>query len=734
MALPFFDFPEGCLSQIHMDEELFTGPFNIDDMFGGDAPSIQSDLAKIESREGLDYFDDMEDMKPEIRNGDCMWSASSSCHSNGSAGYNNSAASSYSDGIAIPLSIVTGGANPYQCQQEEQQQHQQQQQQQKRQKQNSGTKPGAEDLPVIIKQEPLDDYLPSMEKRARLCVSGKTQTQSESTAYIAADQLIPPGGSLLRKRNVILQGNQRCKMGPTVAETKPAPQYRRPDTPPHSIPDESAPETAPMFRHNVDLRACVMGSNNICLTSDGDVNCINQISRELQNANKTLFSLFPVPEINDVMDVLSQESQQQSQQSLQSLQSLSIQQALEVAANATTVKVSPPNSSSDYDSDDETYREIHKSTMLMRHISDHSYTRCNELDDRHAPETPSDSDEEIDVVSFPDKKQLQNTVGDLDLLEKVAHQISHGINQKKPRYGTYMPYTPASSSPVKSVANSRYPSPSSTPYQASSQSYSPLTVDSSNASSSSSSSSSSGYGCGGATKGHKRYYLKFSSNGTATAGSSAGTNGMSVHKMASNGSSSNTSNTSNSSSSNNSNSSSRIISKKCRSKKSSPSSCSSSELGSPVSSTEADASNNWMNETNSTMNRIPKHNSVANMAPLARSSQRFSVDEADTIEKRNQHNDMERQRRIGLKNLFEALKKQIPTIRDKERAPKVNILREAAKLCEQLTHEEHDLAMEYQRLREKNRKRQELLVRLRAASTVHTVTDESRKWVGQRPK
>ncbi|XP_017151265.1 myc protein [Drosophila miranda] len=712
MALPFFDFPEGCLSQIHMDEEFFNGPFNIDDMFGGDAPSIQSDLAKIESREGLDYFDDMEDMKPEIRNGDCMWSASSSCHSNGSAAYNNSAASSYSDGIAIPLSIVTGGANPYQCQQEEQQQ-----QQQKRQKQNSGTKPGAEDLPVIIKQEPLDDYLPSVEKRARLSVSGKAQTQSESTAYVAADQLIPPGGSLLRKRNVLLQGNQRCKMGPTVTETKPAPKYLRPDSPPHSIPDESAPETAPMFRHNVDLRACVMGSNNICLTSDGDVSCINLISRELQNANKTLFSLFPVPEINDVMDVLSQDAQQQSQQSL------SIQQALEAAANATTVKVSPPNSSSDYDSDDETYREIHKSTMLMRHISDHSYTRCNELDDRHAPETPSDSDEEIDVVSFPDKKQQQFPVGELSLLEKVAHQISNGINQKKQRYGNYiMPYTPASSSPVKSVANSRYPSPSSTPYQASSQSYSPLTVDSSNASSSSSSSSSSGYRCGGATKGHKRYYLKFSGNGTATAGSSAGSNGMSVHKMASNNNNINN---------NNSNSSSRIISKKCRSKKSSPSSCSSSQLGSPVSITEADASNNWMN---STMNRIPKHNSVANVAPLARSSQRFSVDEADTIEKRNQHNDMERQRRIGLKNLFEALKKQIPTIRDKERAPKVNILREAAKLCEQLTHEEHDLAMEYQRLKEKNRKRQELLVRLRAASTVHTVTDESRKWVGQRPK
>lgn len=67
----------------------------------------------------------------------------------------------------------------------------------------------------------------------------------------------------------------------------------------------------------------------------------------------------------------------------------------------------------------------------------------------------------------------------------------------------------------------------------------------------------------------------------------------------------------------------------------------------------------------------------------------FDQDEADTIEKRNLHNDMERQRRIGLKNLFEALKRQIPSIKDKDRAPKVNILREAAKLCEQLTREEN---------------------------------------------
>jgi Myc proto-oncogene protein len=49
---------------------------------------------------------------------------------------------------------------------------------------------------------------------------------------------------------------------------------------------------------------------------------------------------------------------------------------------------------------------------------------------------------------------------------------------------------------------------------------------------------------------------------------------------------------------------------------------------------------------------------------------------------------MERLRRIGLKNLFDELKKQIPATRDKERAPKVVILREAAALCRKLREED----------------------------------------------
>lgn len=111
-----------------------------------------------------------------------------------------------------------------------------------------------------------------------------------------------------------------------------------------------------------------------------------------------------------------------------------------------------------------------------------------------------------------------------------------------------------------------------------------------------------------------------------------------------------------------------------------------------------------------------KHLVTAVQLPNGVLKRHYSVDEtADTIEKRNLHNDMERQRRIGLKNLFEALKKQIPSIKDKERAPKVNILREAAKLCEALTREDQQLMEQKAKLKEELRRKQELLAQLRAA-------------------
>ncbi|XP_070500262.1 uncharacterized protein [Chironomus tepperi] len=58
------------------------------------------------------------------------------------------------------------------------------------------------------------------------------------------------------------------------------------------------------------------------------------------------------------------------------------------------------------------------------------------------------------------------------------------------------------------------------------------------------------------------------------------------------------------------------------------------------------------------------------------------------IEKRSMHNSMERQRRIGLKNLFVELKEAIPTLDERERVPKVSILREAIAYCQKLHTDE----------------------------------------------
>ncbi|KAH8343202.1 hypothetical protein KR059_006335, partial [Drosophila kikkawai] len=638
-----------------------------------------------------------EDLKPEIRNADLMWSATAGCNNatNISTNGNNSAASSYSETSAMAFAEVSGSTNPYSTYQRQQSQTQQGQTQQQQESTD-------DQFPVVIKQEQVDmDYVYA-EKRRRL--SGGSDKKSQSEAQ-NEDQLIPPGGSLLRKRNPPMMTSLSSTR--KVSELKNR-KIQRPDTP-HSLNDEVA---APEFRHNVDLRACVMGSNNISLTSDVDVSSISQINGYLQNAAKGLFpARFPINDMNDVLDVLNQEVQSQSKQTQQQQQ----QQAA-IDKGVSTV-ASPPTTSSDCDSDDgesnhyarlrrnQSSKIINNSYSMMLH-SDHSYTRCNEMvDDGPNIETPSDSDEEIDVVSYTDKKLPNNPSCQImgALQTKMAHKIS--VDQKKPRYGNYnLPYTPASSSPVKSVANSRYPSPSSTPYQncsSASQSYSPLSVESSSSSSSSSSTSSisSGLVANTTQKGRKHYYLNVASDGIG-----------SRRIMQS---------------------SSSMLSKKCRGKKassgaaaavraataanisssSSSSSCSGSI--SPVAQSQQQSSSlaahNWQRQSSST--------SSSGLANSGRNNNQFSLDEADTIEKRNQHNDMERQRRIGLKNLFEALKKQIPTIRDKERAPKVNILREAAKLCEQLTREEQELSLQRQMLKEKLKQQQELLARFRLAKS-----------------
>lgn len=55
-------------------------------------------------------------------------------------------------------------------------------------------------------------------------------------------------------------------------------------------------------------------------------------------------------------------------------------------------------------------------------------------------------------------------------------------------------------------------------------------------------------------------------------------------------------------------------------------------------------------------------------------------------EKRKFHNNMERKRRVDLRNLFEELRELIPTLANKKRAPKVQILNEAESLCNELSY------------------------------------------------
>lgn len=114
------------------------------------------------------------------------------------------------------------------------------------------------------------------------------------------------------------------------------------------------------------------------------------------------------------------------------------------------------------------------------------------------------------------------------------------------------------------------------------------------------------------------------------------------------------------------------------------------------------------NQSLSSLNGSPNVSRISfNASNVSTSSRRSGEpeEELETIEKRNLHNDMERQRRIGLKNLFENLKDKIPSLREKDRAPKVNILREATSLCNKLTHD--DLEYE-QQMKRRNRLQQKL--------------------------
>lgn len=84
--------------------------------------------------------------------------------------------------------------------------------------------------------------------------------------------------------------------------------------------------------------------------------------------------------------------------------------------------------------------------------------------------------------------------------------------------------------------------------------------------------------------------------------------------------------------------------------------------------------------------------------------------EGPSIEKRCNHNDMERQRRIAMRNLYVELKQAVPTISETDRVPKVNILRAAHLYCRQIQKEEKLLI----KLRQRNKRLTAKLTKLGA--------------------
>ncbi|KAL3285096.1 hypothetical protein HHI36_019220 [Cryptolaemus montrouzieri] len=87
-----------------------------------------------------------------------------------------------------------------------------------------------------------------------------------------------------------------------------------------------------------------------------------------------------------------------------------------------------------------------------------------------------------------------------------------------------------------------------------------------------------------------------------------------------------------------------------------------------------------------------------------------SESEPEPSEKRSLHNNMERQRRIDLRNAFEYLRQLVPEVLKKERAAKVVILREAAKYCDQLTYNSMSLNRQVEDL-----KRHQEILRMRVS-------------------
>lgn len=451
---------------------------------------------------------------------------------------------------------------------------------------------------------------------------------------------IPAGRSLLI--NPRMKQQQQTNNVPTITTSDflrdretTVPLHTRPDTP------LSLDEDPPEFKHNIDLATCTIGSNRLSLTSHSrhysnhqnhhddpsSHRIINMLKEQLEDMDsgslRMTSSSGEVGSLSDLLHDLKEiegddgedshgddmDSDTDSNADNGSSRGSSKGGGIPGGYTHAHHQEMSPSSSSSSSSSSASSSPPASYEYQGTHVGDHSYTRPK---DRYhltglGVQTPSDSEEEIDVVSIGEKNLPTNpTPRDRRALQnRVAHKIARKQSQTVPPahhhrrrhsdddYASHHngPSGAAHSSPGKSYGYSpNYLTPASS-----------TTISGTNTPRPGSSSSSSG-----------------SSSNSRKRPNKDDRNGKNRHHQH-------------------------------RSKK----------------------------------QRIPGGKSIARSVECS--------EELETLEKRNLHNDMERQRRIGLKNLFEELKRQIPNLRDKERAPKVNILREAATLCTRLNREQEQL-------------------------------------------
>lgn len=399
--------------------------------------------------------------------------------------------------------------------------------------------------------------------------------------------------------------------------------HTRPDTP------LSLDEDPPEFKHNIDLATCTIGSNRLSLTSSSrhysnhqhhhddpsSHRIINMLKEQLEDTESgslrtcmtsssgEIGSLTDL--LNDLEEIEGDDAEDSHCDDLDSDTDSNADHGSSKGGgipgghtHAHHQEMTPSSSSSSASSSPASYE------YQGTHVGDHSYTRPK---DRYhltglGVQTPSDSEEEIDVVSIGEKNLPTNpTPRDRRALQnRVAHKIARKQSQTVPPAHHHR----------RRHSDDGYASHQSAP-------------------------SSASHSSPGKSYGYSPNYL--------TPASSTTISGSNTPLPGSSGSSN----------------SRKRPSKDDRNGK------------------------NRHHQHRSKKQRVPGGKSIARAVE--------SSEELETLEKRNLHNDMERQRRIGLKNLFEELKRQIPNLRDKERAPKVNILREAATLCTRLNREQEQL-------------------------------------------